>query len=68
MAVSTHTVNVRIKCEVEIEVGQWGGDNQIDKLTETAEREGLHILQSLIEGKGRICGQPRAVFVVSERK
>lgn len=38
---SKTTVKCRIRCEVEIDVGVWGGDNHIDVLAEQVKKEGL---------------------------
>lgn len=64
-----NTVKVRVRCVVDLPVGHWGSDSNIDELTKIAKREGIEKLQKIMrDNHGGVYGEPSVVFVMCENQ
>jgi len=64
-------VTVRLRVEVEVEVGTWSEKTNFDELEEQVTREGIQIIRSRLasaEHKCRIVGPMSLSFVVFEKE
>lgn len=54
----------RIRVEVEVTVGSWNESATFAELKDQVKREGTQIVRAALEGKGRIIGEPKCLFLV----
>ena len=63
------SVKVRVRCVVDVPIGQWSADSTMEELSKIAIREGLEKLQQMVQKEGgAVYGTPKPVFVMVEEE
>lgn len=59
-------VLMRIRVEVEVDVGTWGDGATFAELSDQARREGVGLINAKLQSVGRVIGRPtvRAIIVI----
>lgn len=52
------TVSARIRCEIEVEVGNWDGKATFDTLRDQVVREGQNIVNSIFDRRNTLTEKP----------
>ena len=61
------SVTARIKCEVEVPVGNWNRSATFNELSDKVRREGIEILCKILKDHGgRVVGIPCVLFTMVE--
>ena len=62
-------VKVRVRCVVDISVGVWGDDSQLNLLREQARKEGLDKIRRIMaENHGAVYGESKVIFVMVDEE
>lgn len=57
---------VLIRCLIELHVGEWNDQITMGSIREQASKEGIHLVESLIQNNGKVIGKPQVVLVTAE--
>lgn len=58
------SVKMRIRAEIEIDVGNWGSGATFAEIADQVRREGTNIITTKLAPSGRVIGRPSVLAII----
>ena len=57
-------VRMRIRAEVEVDVGTWGDGATFTEISDQVRREGVNLINAKLQSVGRVIGRPSVLAII----